>query len=73
MFGYLTDLKFLTFALLMPKSTREHILSSHEYLVNLSLTVIADAFKYRHYNGSKVHGKLTVNARELLKLIAARE
>ena len=27
----------------MPKRTREHILSSHEYLVNLSLTVIADA------------------------------
>ena len=27
----------------MPKRAREHILSSHEYLVNLLLTVIADA------------------------------
>ena len=40
----------------MPKRTREHILSSHEYLVNLSLTVIADTLNKAIIMGPRCMG-----------------
>ena len=40
----------------MPKRTREHNLSSHEYLVNLSLTVIADTLNKAIIMGPRCMG-----------------